>query len=89
MEENVQKEIEGVRGMVLTWKKSYLRETSPGEGDEFLAEEFMEEITTYVYPFVKRMHMCNHITQSEANEFLDFCYSQVQDLRNTLKASQI
>lgn len=84
MEESVQKELEALKGMVLTWKKDYLG-WAPSEGSgEYLAREFMEEVETHVYPYVRRLHECNYLTGSEAKEFLDFCYHQVEDLRNSM-----
>lgn len=84
MEENVQKELEVLRGMVLTWKKDYLG-WAPSEGSgEYLVREFLEEIESHVYPYVRRLHECQYLSGSEAKEFLDFCYRQVEDLRNSV-----
>ena len=84
MEENVRKELETLKGMVLNWKKDYLGWAPPDGGGEFLARELSEEIGTHVYPYIRRMYECNYLTQSEVNEFLEGCYSQVEDLHNTL-----
>ncbi len=84
MEEEVRKELETLRGMVLAWKKSYLGEAPADGGGEFLAGEFLEEIETHVYPYVKRLYECNYLSQSEMREFLDFCYKEVEDLRRAL-----
>ena len=88
MEENVQKELETLKGMVLRWKRSYLEWVSPDGGDEFLAREFSEEIETHVYPYVRRMHECKYLSGPEAKEFLDYCYSQVEDLRDALRDAE-
>ena len=37
MEENVRKELETLKGMVLNWKKDYLGWAPPDGGGEFLA----------------------------------------------------
>jgi len=89
MEENVRKELETLEGMVLTWKKSYLGWAPPSRGGEFLAKEFMEEIDTHVYPYVRRLYECDYLSSSEAREFLDFCYNQVEDLRDSLRVTEI
>ncbi|HYA04056.1 MAG TPA: hypothetical protein VEI04_13195 [Syntrophobacteria bacterium] len=86
MEEMVRTELEAMRGMVLTWKKSHLAVADPNGGDEFLAEEFSDEIRTHVYPYVRRLYENNYLQESEASEFLDFCYAQVEDLLASLKA---
>lgn len=88
MEENVRKELETLKGMVLRWKRSYLEWLSPDGGDEFLAQEFFEEIDTQVYPYVRRLYECNHLSGPDAKEFLDFCYSQVEDLRDALRGAE-
>lgn len=85
MDEEVQKELEALRGMVLTWKKSYL-ELAPVEGGgEYLALDFLEEIETHVYPYARRLYECNYLTLSEMEQFLDFCYGEVESLRETLR----
>ncbi len=89
MEENVQKELEVLKGMVLTWKREYLGWASSDEGDEFLAQEFREEIETHVYPYVRRLYECNYLSGSEAKEFLDFCNQQVEDLRNSSGEAEV
>jgi len=84
MEDEVRKELETLKGMVLNWKKDYLAWAPPDGGGEFLARELSEEIGTHVYPYIRRMYECNYLTQSEVNEFLEGCYSQVEDLHTTL-----
>lgn len=88
MEEDIRKELETLKGMVLTWKKSYLEWAPPEGGGEYLAQEFLEEIETHVYPFVRRLCDCDYLSQSEAAEFLDSCYNEVEDLRNSLRQAE-
>lgn len=88
MEENVRKELETLKGMVLRWKRSYLEWVSPDGGGEFLVQEFFEEIDTHVYPYVRRLCECNHLSGPDAKEFLDFCYSQVEHLRDALREAE-
>jgi hypothetical protein len=87
MDEKVQKELKTLRGMVLNWKESHLR-CAPSQGGEFLVKDFLEEIETHVYPYVRRMYECDYLTQSEAKEFLDFCYDQVDNLRDSLMEAE-
>ncbi len=89
MEENVRKELEALKGMVLTWKKDYLG-WAPSEGSgEYLAREFTEEIETHVYPYVKRLYECNYLSGPEAKAFLDFCYEQVEELRASIGEAEV
>ena len=84
MEENVRKELETLQGMVLNWKKNYLGLAPPDGGWEYLPREFLEEIETHISPYIRRMYECDYLSPSEVREFMESCYSQVEDLRNTL-----
>jgi len=87
MEEGIYRELETIKGMVLTWKKSYLRWAPPTGDREYLVREFLEEIETHVYPYVRRLYECNYLSDAELDEFMMFCYSQVNDLRNALQVT--
>ncbi len=82
MEENVRKELETLKGMVLNWKKSYLNSAAEGGGGDFLAKDLSEEIDTIVYPYVRRMYECDYIDGGHVREIMDFCHQQVQELRD-------
>ena len=85
MEENVVKELETLKAMVIRWKKSYLGWVpDDGEG-EYLLEEFRDEISTHVSPFVNRLFQNDHLTWAEAQEFLEYCYSQVEEVRQAVE----
>lgn len=86
MEQAVYTELEAVKGMVLTWKKNYLREATFKGEDDFLADDLREEIETYIVPYLSRICQCNYIESHEADEFLDFCFGQVEDLRASLRS---
>ena len=85
MEENVRKELETLKGMVLNWKKDYLGWAPPDVGWEYLPREFQEEIETHISPYIRRMSECDYLSPSEVREFMESCYMQVEDLRNTLE----
>jgi hypothetical protein len=84
MEQNVVKELQALKTIVLNWKSNYLSMRTPEGGDEFLADDFREEITTHVSHFVRRLYENSHLSLSEAHEFLDACYSHVEELRKSL-----
>lgn len=88
MEENVRKELDTLEQMVLNWKRNYLGFITPEGGDEFLVEEFAEEIATHVSPFVERLYACDHLSKTEVGEFLEVCYKHVEELRNALLAAE-
>jgi len=85
MEENVIKELNNLKGMMLNWKKSFLGWASPGRDNDYVYQDFSEDIQTLVYPYVRRLYETKHLSDSEAKEFMDYCYSQVEDLRDQLR----
>lgn len=80
MDENVQRELQSLKGMVLAWKQSYLQEVPPGGDVEYLVHDLVEEIDTHVYPYTRRLCECNYLSHDEAKDFLDFCYAQALEL---------
>ncbi len=88
MKENVKKELDTIRGIIDRWKESYLGWATPDGGNEFLIDEFSEEISTYVSPLVRRLWESNYLTQDEVHEFLEDCYSQMNELRDLIKAKE-
>jgi hypothetical protein len=85
MEENVRHEIEVLKQMMQNWKRGFLLWASPdGENDHVLVE-FTDEIQEQIYPYVTRLLQTEHLNDAEAREFMDYCYSQVEDLRNQLQ----
>ena len=84
MEENVIKELDTLKGMLNNWKRGFLSWASPDGDNEYVLLEFHEEIQQQLYPYVNRLLEAQHLTQSEAREFMDYCYSQVEDLRDQL-----
>lgn len=84
MEESVQRELETLKGMVLRWKQDYLGWAPSEGGGEYLVRDFLEEIETHVYPYVKRLYECQYLSGVEAKAFLDFCYDQAAELRNAV-----
>ncbi|MBW1982058.1 MAG: hypothetical protein JRJ12_12640 [Deltaproteobacteria bacterium] len=81
MEKNVRKELDTLRTMVLNWKRSYLSYATPEGDDGFLADEFSEEISRHVSPLIRRLFETRYLSHSEACEFLDYCYAQVEEVR--------
>lgn len=84
MEENVIKELDTLKGMLNNWKKGFLSWASPDGENDYVLQEFNEEIEMHVYPYVTRLREMKHLSNSEATEFMDYCYSQVEDLRDQL-----
>jgi len=85
MEENVRKELDVLKGMLNNWKTGFLSWASPDGDNDHVMLELREEIQTNIYPYVRRLFETNNLTDSEAKEFMIYCYGQVEDLRDQLK----
>jgi hypothetical protein len=85
MEENARKELDALEMMVFNWKQVYLADATPEGNNDCLVEEFQEEIETYMVPYLRRLFQCEHLTAEEAQEFLNLCHSQVEELRNLIR----
>ena len=88
MEENVKKELDTIKEMVLRWRKSYLGWATSNGGNDYLIEEFSEEISTHVSPLVRRLHETDHLSLYEHHEFMESCYNQLNELRDLIKEKE-
>jgi len=85
MEENVRQELEVLKQMLQNWKRGYLGWASPDGDNHHVLLEFTEEIQEQVYPYVTRLRETENLSDAEAKEFMDYCYRQVEDLRDQLR----
>jgi len=85
MEENVRKELDALKGMLNNWKTGFMSWASPDGDNEYVLLEFTEEIQMHLYPYVRRLFETSHLNESEATEFMTYCFCQVEDLRDQLR----
>jgi hypothetical protein len=78
-------ELDAMKGMVSRWKESYARLVDESGGDEFLCEDFQEEIDQQVFPYLARLFETQHIVESQVREFLEFCTQQITELYNRMQ----
>ena len=58
---------------------------SPDGDNDYVLLEFTEEIQMNLYPYVRRLFETSHLSESEATEFMTYCFCQVEDLRDQLR----
>ena len=75
-----------LRRRVLLWKEDFFRLAPPEGGRDylFLCNDFVMEIEEYLYPYLRRLRDTAHFDQGELDVFMDFCYQQVEELRDFL-----
>ena len=85
MEENVRQELDVLKQMMSNWKRGFLLWASSDGDNQHVLLEFTEEIQEQIYPYITRLRETEHLNDAEAREFMDYCYSQVEDLRDRLE----
>ena len=85
MEANVREELDALKGMLHNWKTGFMSWASPDGDNDHVLMEFTEEIQMNLYPYVRRLFETSNLSQSEANEFMTYCYGQVEELRHQLR----
>ncbi len=69
MDEGTKKELKDLENMVINWTKSYVRQIDPHGGNEYLIDEFNEEIHTNMIPYIVRLGESGNLTNEELAEF--------------------
>ena len=87
MEDNVVKELDDIEMMVSHWKDDYMSSIT-GENDDFLLDDFLEEVDMYVYNTVCRLRECKHLDYQEAAVFMGRCYKHVRELKEAIDAAR-
>ena len=88
MKENVRKELDTIKKMVLRWQKNYLEWATPDGGNHYLIEEFSEEISRHVAPLIRRLYENGFISLSEHHEFMESCYNQINELHDLIQIKE-
>ena len=82
MKPNVEKEVEDLKQMARNWKRGYSKMwIQVGKDNEYVYEEFTEEIIANFHPYINRLFECDHLTQAEAGELTHYVHRQVRELR--------
>ena len=90
MDEDVKKELESLRAMVLAWKESYIKLAMEERGgSEYLVREYSAEIEEMVFPYVYKIMRLGGMDAEELNTFMVFCQTQVYELREALTLAEM
>ncbi len=84
MTEDVRRELEDLKAIVVAWKESYIKLARENGGGEFLVEEYSSEIDELVFPYVYKMVKLGGMEIEDLMVFSRFCYRQVLELREAL-----
>ncbi len=88
MDDMVMRELNDIEMIVGHWKDDYMSEIT-GKNDEFLFEDFLEEIDTYVSSKVSRLYQSEYINYNEMKIFMDRCYKHLMELRGAIDEARL
>ena len=85
MDTETKNEIDTLHQMVQNWKVSYFTFYSTDGVNEWIMEDFIEEISTHLIPYLHRLQECSHITGLDAANFFGRTDGEIEDLRRLLR----
>jgi len=84
MDKETKTEIDDIHQMVQNWKKSWLSQYSTDGINKWIYDEFYEEITTHIVPYVGRLLDTNCITEVDCGVFYARLRGEITDMRRLL-----
>jgi hypothetical protein len=78
---NVKKEVSDLKLMARNWKRGYETWIQLWEDNEYVYQEFTEDIVKHLHPYIERLVECEYLTPIEAGIILEYCHGQVRQLR--------
>jgi hypothetical protein len=85
MDKATKTEIDDLHQMVQNWKKFWLSQYSTDGVNEWIMDEFMDEVTTYITPYVGRLLDTNYLTEVDCGVFYDRLRGEITDMRRLLQ----
>jgi len=84
MDEDVRKELDDLKMMIIAWKESYLELARERGGGEFWVSEYSSEIEEFVFPYIFKIAKLGGMELYELDEFVRFCEQQTRELHEAL-----
>lgn len=90
MDEDVKRELESLKTMVVAWKESYMKLALEEGGDStYLVREYDAEIEEFVFPYVHKIMKLGGMEIDELETFMGFCQAQTRELHEALTESEV
>ena len=80
MDEKTQTEINTLHQMVQNWKKCDLGYWTEEGPNEWIYTDFIEKLSTWLMPYVRRLAECGHITELEYESFMERLKGEIEDM---------
>ena len=84
MKENVKTELNTLITILQNWKKCDIKHADPGGGNEWIYEEFVEKVSTWMMPYVTALRREEHLDSTEIEYFMERISGEISDMRRLL-----
>lgn len=85
MDEDVKRELESLKTMVVAWRESYEKlALEEGGNCMYLVKEYAAEIEEFVFPYVYKIMKLGGMEMDELESFMGFCQAQTRELHEAL-----
>ncbi len=85
MDRSTQTETNDLHQMIQNWKKSWFGFYSTDGVNEWIMDEFMEERSVYIVPYVGRLLDTNYLTEIDCAVFYERLQGEIADMRRLLR----
>ena len=85
MDKETKTETNDLHQMVQNWKRSWLGFYSTDGVNEWIYEEFVEEISVHIIPYIGRLYDTNYLTETDCGVFCERLFGEITDMRRLLR----
>jgi hypothetical protein len=85
VEENVKKELNTILMMINNWKNSYITWISEDGGNEYILQEFIEELNSTVSPYLRRLTTLCFLSTDKMYDFWSKVNIEIKELSDKIK----
>jgi hypothetical protein len=85
VKKEVRKELDDLIKIIRNWKDCEVRISDCDGTDQFVLDDYIEDITRVLMPYVSRLRECAHITHEEFIDFISQVREEVDDMRRQLQ----
>ena len=78
---DIKKEVEVLKQIAKNWERGYETWIIKGDDNEYVYEEFREEIFTHIVPYIDRLVKIEYLTSEQADGLMVDLLSEIERLK--------
>lgn len=79
------KEVKTLMKMAVNWRKGYETWLTPDDDNDYVYQEFADEIVMHLLPYVNRLVETDYLSESDAKALVLFFFEQIEYLKQLSK----